>query len=241
MFPHANIQRTQLRLRSYCKQNFAPLGFVKIKVRDIDGVRELNMYVVRYDRSPLLGREWINQLKILEKVKISLKEMENIKSLETYNNDTLEQLFNKYPEIVSEEFPSMRQVEAHLKLKENAKPIFLKSRTVSFKLKEKVEIELENLVQAGILERVVSSRWATPIVPVLKKNGQIRICSDFSVTINPLFIVDGHPLPTIDELFASMARGKIFSKIDLKQAYLQLPLAEIDKEILTLTTHKGLY
>jgi len=38
-----------------------------------------------------------------------------------------------------------------------------------------------------------------------------------------------------------MAGGKIFSKIDLKQAYLQLPLAEIDKEILTLNTHKGLY
>jgi len=52
--------------------------------------------------------------------------------------------------------------------------------------------------------------------------------------------VDEHPLPTIDELFASMARGKIFSKIDLKQAYLQLPLAESDKEILMLNTHKGL-
>jgi len=38
-----------------------------------------------------------------------------------------------------------------------------------------------------------------------------------------------------------MAGGKIFSKIDLKQAYLQLSLAKSDKEILTLNTHKGLY
>lgn len=110
-----------------------------------------------------------------------------------YVGDILEQLFNKYPEIVSEEFPSMRKVEAHLKLKENAKPVFLKSRAVPFKLKKKVETELENLVQAGILERVESSRWATPIVPILKKNGQIRVCGDFSITVNPLLIVDEHP------------------------------------------------
>lgn len=241
IFPRLAIQKTELRLRSYCKQNFAPLGFVKVKVRDTDCIRELNMYVVCYDRSPLLGREWINQLRVLEKVRSSLREIENIKSLEIHDQNKLELLFKKYSDVLSEEFPSMSKVEARLKLKENAKPVFLKSRAVPFKLKEKVEAELESMVQSGILEKVESSRWATPIVPVLKKNGQIRICGDFSVTVNPLLIVDEHPIPTINELFASMSGGKIFSKIDLKQAYLQLPLVEQDKEILTLNTHKGLY
>lgn len=235
------IQKTQLRLRSYCKRNFAPLGFVKIRVRGIDDICELNLYVVRYDRSPLLGREWINHLKILGKVKSSLNEIENIKTLEIHSRDRLEQLFKKYPDVVSEEFSSMRQVEAHLKLIENAKLIFLKSRSVPFKLKEKVEAKLENIVQAGILEKIESLKWATRIVPVLKKNSQIRICGDFSVTVNPLLIVNEHPLFTIDELFASMTGGKIFSKIDLKQAYLQLPLMEQNREILTLNTHRGLY
>jgi len=45
---------------------------------------------------------------------------------------------------------------------------------VPFKILEKVEKELENMVEAGILEKVESSNWATPIVPVLKKNGGIR-------------------------------------------------------------------
>jgi len=47
----------------------------------------------------------------------------------------------------------------------------------------------------------------------------------------------------INELFASMMDRNLFSKIDLKQMYLQLPLAEQDRErqrrILTLNTHKG--
>lgn len=241
MFPSLKLYKTDLKLRSYCKKNFAPLGFVKVRVHDMGGSCELNAYVVHYDRNPLLGREWINQLKILEKVKRSLEEIEEIRTLEVHHHGRLEQLFTKYSNIVSEDFALIKQMEAHLKLKENAKPVFLKSRTVPFKLKEKVEEEIENMVQAGILEKKESSKWATPIVPVLKKNGQIRICGDFSVTVNPLLIVDEHPLPTIDELFASMAGGKIFSKIDLKQAYLQLPLAESEREILTLNTHKGLY
>jgi len=78
------------------------------------------------------------------------------------------------------------------------------------------------MVEAEILKPVKASKWATPIVSVLKKDGGVRICGDFSVTINPCLIVDEHPLPTHDELFAKMAGCKIFSKIDLKQAYLQL-------------------
>ncbi|XP_011699447.1 PREDICTED: uncharacterized protein LOC105456824 [Wasmannia auropunctata] len=240
-FPRLKLHKTELRLRSYCKKHFAPLGYVRVRVCDVDRVRELNMYVVRYNRDPLLGREWINQLKLLEKVKSSLNEMEDIKSLEVSGQDLLDKLFKKYPNVVSEEFSFIQHVEAHLKVKDNAKPVFLKSRAVSFKLKEKIEVELDNMVKSGILEKVESSKWATPIVPVLKKNGQIRICGDFSVTVNPLLIVDEHPLPTIEELFASMAGGKLFSKIDLKQAYLQLLLAESDREMLTLNTHKGLY
>ncbi|XP_018407395.1 PREDICTED: uncharacterized protein K02A2.6-like [Cyphomyrmex costatus] len=97
------------------------------------------------------------------------------------------------------------------------------------------------MVDAGILEKVEMSRWATPIVPVLKKDSGIRICGDFSVSVNPSLIVDKHPLPTIEELFASMSGGTIFSQIDLKQAYLQLPVEETDREILTLSMHKGLF
>lgn len=99
----------------------------------------------------------------------------------------------------------------------------------------------ERMVQAGILNPVEASKWATPIVPVLKRDGSIRICGDFSVTVNPCIVVDEHPLPTHDELFAKMAGCRYFSKIDLKQAYLQLELEKEAKEILTLNTSKGLY
>lgn len=50
-----------------------------------------------------------------------------------------------------------------------------------------------------------------------------------------------HPLPTVDELFAKLAHGTKFSKLGLKQAYLQLEIAPEDREMLTLSICKGLY
>lgn len=241
MFPNLVIYKTQLKLRSYCKENFVPRGYVRVKVKDSNKIKMLNIYIVKYDRDPLLGREWIHQLENLAPVKNSLEAVESVKMLEEINKKKLADLLEKYKNVLSEDLAHIKRHQAHLKLKPDAKPVFFKNRVVPFKILEKVEKELEFMVEAGILEKVESSRWATPIVPVLKKNGDVRICGDFSVTVNPALIVDEHPLPTIEELFMSMSGGTIFSKIDLKQAYLQLPVAESDREILTLSTHKGLF
>jgi len=96
------------------------------------------------------------------------------------------------------------------------------------------------LEKEGTLTKVNHSEWATPIVPVLKKSGDIRICGDFKVTVNPVLKVDQYPLPKIEDIFAKLA-GQQFTKLDLTQAYLQLPVHENSKELVTINTHKGLY
>lgn len=109
-------------------------------------------------------------------------------------------------------------------MRPNATSVFLKARAVPFKLILLLEKELNELEQAGVLTKIENSEWATPIVPVLKANDTIRVCSDYKSTINPKLIIDEHPLPTTNELFAKLAGGTKFSKIDLHQAYLQLEI-----------------
>ena len=53
--------------------------------------------------------------------------------------------------------------------------------------------------------------------------------------------MDKYPLPKPDELFATLARGKVFSKLDLSQAYLQLQLEDASIPYVTINTHQGLY
>jgi len=218
-----------------------PVGFVRVKVKDTDSWKYLNMYVVKYDRQPLLGREWINQLKTFNKLKESLKEVQSLNLVELSGTNRLKKLLEKYGNVTSEEFTPIKKIKAQLNLKPDSQPVFLRSRQVPFQIKNKVENELDRMVEAGILNPVEASTWATPIVPVLKKDGGVRICGDFSVTVNKCLVVDEHPLPTHEELFAKMAGCEIFSKLDLKKAYLQLELRKEDKEILTLNTSKGLY
>lgn len=53
--------------------------------------------------------------------------------------------------------------------------------------------------------------------------------------------VDQYPLPRIQDIFASLAGGKKFSKIDLTQAYNQMEVDEATRELMTINTQKGLY
>ncbi|XP_073963079.1 uncharacterized protein [Choristoneura fumiferana] len=110
-----------------------------------------------------------------------------------------------------------------------ARPVFLRARPLAFALREPVERALEQLVRDGVLTPVDRSDWATPIVPVVKKDGNIRICADYKLTLNKVLEVDRYPLPKVEDLLARLDGGDRFSKIDLSQAYAQFELDESKK------------
>ena len=78
-------------------------------------------------------------------------------------------------------------------------------------------------------------------MPVPKTEGQLRLCGDYKVTINPVLEVDQYPLPKPDNIFATLATGKFFTKIDLTHAYQQMRLKEDSRDYITINTHHGLF
>ena len=87
-----------------------------------------------------------------------------------------------------------------------------------------------------------SSKWAAPIVPVLKPDRKsIRICGDYKLTANKASRLEQYPLPKVEDLFSTLAGGITFTKLDMSQAYQQLVLDDDSKEIVTINTHKGLF
>ena len=110
-----------------------------------------------------------------------------------------------------------------------------------YALRGAIKKELDRLEANGILERVHTSRFATSIVPVPKCDGSVRICGDYKVTVNPELSADQYPLPKPDDIFATLAEGEKFSKIDSANAYQQVLLDKESRDLVTINTHRGLY
>ena len=121
----------------------------------------------------------------------------------------------------------------------DARPVYKKARTMPFSVKEHVDASLDKLIANGINEKVASSPWASPAVPVRQPNGSIRVCADYSKTINANSDLERYPLPTIEEIRTKLRGGKKFSTLDLSQAYHHLELADASKVYTTINTHRG--
>ncbi|XP_065315333.1 uncharacterized protein LOC135924214 [Gordionus sp. m RMFG-2023] len=98
----------------------------------------------------------------------------------------------------------LRGFKASLAVKSNPQFQCMKSRPIPFAWKAKLETELQRLKSMGVLERLKYSNIASPIVPVLKKDGFLRICGDFRQTVNANILIDKYPLPRINELLDTL-------------------------------------
>ena len=124
----------------------------------------------------------------------------------------------------------------------DATPCFSKARTVPYAMHERLEEELSRLVAEGTLEPINYSDWAAPIVPVLKSDCKsVRVCGDFRMTVNPVSKLNRYPIPKVEDLFATLERGKTITKLDLSQAYQQLQLDAESRKYVVINTHKGLF
>ena len=93
----------------------------------------------------------------------------------------------------------------------------------------------------GILSNVEFSEWTAPTVYIRKKSKEIRVCADFSTGLNAALKDYHYPLPSPEEVFNKLNVRKVFSKIDLSEAYLQIPVEENSSKLLYINTNRGLY
>jgi len=98
-------------------------------------------------------------------------------------------------------------------------------------------VELNRLEAAGIISPTKFSHWTTLTVPIVKKDGAIRIFGDFKQTINKFTKTEIYPLSHIEELFATLSGGKTFTTL----IYLMVIYSWKSQELVIINTSKGLY
>ena len=153
---------------------------------------------------------------------------------------SLDDILDKYKSVFAKEIGIITGHTADIVLEEDTQLIFHRARSVPYALTEKVEEELKRLEDNEVIIKIDNCEWAAPIV-VPKSNNEEGICGDFKVAINKVVKADPYLLPLVNDLFAKLSSGRVFSKIDLSNEYLQMGLSESSKPYLTVNTHKGLY
>uniref|UniRef100_A0A2N9HG17 RNA-directed DNA polymerase n=1 Tax=Fagus sylvatica TaxID=28930 RepID=A0A2N9HG17_FAGSY len=98
--------------------------------------------------------------------------------------------------------------------------------------------EVKKLLAAGFIKPIQHPRWLSNIVPVKKKNGQIRCCVDFR-NLNKACPKDEFPLPNMDLLIDSAAGSAMFSFMDGFSGYNQIRMSPRDAEKTAFRTPIG--
>ena len=121
----------------------------------------------------------------------------------------------------------------------NTKPVKQPPRRIPLALQGKDKEAIEKMLKSGAI-RKSTSPWASPIVLVRKKDGSVRLCTDYR-TVNSFTKKDAFPLPKIADCLDAVAGAKYFSTLDLTSGYNQIPVAKEDIPKTAFVTKHGLF
>ena len=122
----------------------------------------------------------------------------------------------------------------------NCKPIATKSRRHSPADEEFIRTEIDRLLKEGIIEPSLSP-WRAQVLVTANERHKKRLVIDYSQTVNKYTHLDAYPLPKIDQLVQKVAEYEIFSTLDLRSAYHQVPIREEEKPFTAFEACSRLY
>ena len=245
LFPNVKLSKSRVILHSV-NGIISTAGEVDLTVQ-FKGQHSQKLTIIVCDNTPhfmpLLGRGWLDIL--FPKWRSSLIPSNvpvNSVGSSVAQPPSVDSLKKLFPATFNADADScILGFTAKLVLKPNVTPVFAKAYPVPFGIVDKVSNHLDKMATDGKMVHVRQSEWASPGLVVPKKDGSIRYCADFKKTLNPCLRVDHYPLPRPDDVFANISNGKVFTSLDLSDAYTQLLLDPESQELCVLNTHKGLY
>jgi hypothetical protein len=118
-------------------------------------------------------------------------------------------------------------------------PVSARFRRLDAEKLAAAKAEFLQLEKEGIVRRSASP-WASPLHMVRKPDGSWRPCGDYR-RLNLVMEPDSYPLPNMMDFTTRVAGCRVFSKIDLRKGYLQIPMHPADVQKTAITTLFGLF
>lgn len=143
-----------------------------------------------------------------------------------------------FPDVFTDSHKSTTGATQHkLELTEGARPFRLPPYRCSYTKKEFIAREVEKMLAEGVIE-ASRSPYSSPIVLVEKKDGAKRFCVDYR-RLNQQTVDESSALPIIHETLRDLSQATVFSSLDLRSGYWQIPMEKGSRPLTAFTTPDG--
>lgn len=211
-------------------------------------------FVIADVLTPILGADFLEHYKLLVDIYgrrlvdghtrlstltgVSRSRESSVRTIEM--NHELKELLEKYEAITRSRhllLPVKHGVRHHIETR--GQPVHCKARPLPLEKYRIAKKEFQDMVNEGIC-RPSNSPWASPLHMVKKKNGEWRPCGDYR-RLNNVTVPDRYPVPRLEDVAYLLEGKKVFSKIDIRKAYHNIPVNEEDIQKTAIITPFGLF
>ncbi|XP_038063231.1 uncharacterized protein K02A2.6-like [Patiria miniata] len=210
------LQPTTLRLHGYFGGKAKPLGQKKLSCEMKNRQYSL-VFQILASGQPVIGKTACEALGLIQRVYTMV------------NRDN-----------VFEGTGCLEGPPVNIKLTDSATPYCVTApRRIPLPLLPQLKQELEKMETQGIVKRITEpTEWCAPIVIVPKKNNQIRLCVDLR-QLNKAVQRERFTIPSLEEVLGKIVGAQVFSLLDAKHGFWQIPLASDSQKLTTFITPFG--
>jgi hypothetical protein len=200
-------------------------GCYNINVDEDDDPRNVNISETKGQRDikgPEIELPFVGKPIKIKKVNIGTEQTPKLENVGDYWDDAtiskITELLPEYQDLFPTKFTDMKGIkgpmrEMNILLKADARPVKQRPYRLNPKYKEKVKIELDRMLEAGITEPVEEYEWIILMVVQDKKSGEIRICVDLR-KLNYACLHDPFTTPFTNEFLDNVGGKEVYSFTD---------------------------
>jgi hypothetical protein len=167
---------------------------------------------------------------------INVTEKIDVDHLDDASRSLVYKMFDTCAEVLSENSSDigLAKVTAHEINLHDDTPIYQRPRRFPEPVTQEIEKQCQELYSMDIIEPS-SSPWSSPVVPIRKKDGTLRLCVDYR-RLNRVTKPDRYPLPNLVDSVYALRGNKFFTVVDLVRGYYQVPVHENSREYTAFST-----
>ena len=149
-------------------------------------------------------------------------------------------LLKEFPSLFDGSLGKWNMGAYDIKLRPDATPYHARAYPIPKAYTETLKVEVNRLVEAGVLKQVNRSEWAAPTFIIPKKDGSVRFISDFR-ELNKRIRRQPFPIPKIQDMLLKLEGFQYATSLDLNMGYYHIELSPHSKQLCTIVLPWGKY